>query len=106
MEIHEKMQSTDSNTYIEWEEDVEFAQKLPKIELHLHLDGSLSPEFIEEEAVKLDIKLPVTNLKENLRNWLQEQKLSALAKIQTERRKGKIGGYLTSATNSYKLKNN
>ena len=43
MEIHEKMQSTDSNSYIEWEEDVEFAQKLPKIELHLHLDGSLSP---------------------------------------------------------------
>ena len=47
MEIHEKMQSTDSNSYIEWEEEVEFAQKLPKIELHLHLDGSLSPGNFE-----------------------------------------------------------
>ena len=47
METHEKIQSADSNSYIEWEEDVEFAQKLPKIELHLHLDGSLSPGNFE-----------------------------------------------------------
>ena len=47
LEIHEKMQSPDSNSYFEWEEDVEFAQKLPKIELHLHLDGSLSPGNFE-----------------------------------------------------------
>ena len=47
METNEKIQSADSNSYIEWEEDVEFAQKLPKIELHLHLDGSLSPGNFE-----------------------------------------------------------
>ena len=33
-----------SSSKIEMEEkDIEFVAKLPKIELHLHLDGSLSP---------------------------------------------------------------
>ena len=47
MNTKEKIQSTDFKSYIEWEKDVGFAQKLPKIELHLHLDGSLSPGNFE-----------------------------------------------------------
>ena len=42
--------------------------------------------------MKLGIKLPVTNLKDNLRNWLQEQKLSALAKNSNRAEKGKNWG--------------
>ena len=43
-----------SSSKIEMEEkDIEFVAKLPKIELHLHLDGSLSPgKFQHEDAIK------------------------------------------------------
>jgi len=74
------------------EKDIEFVAKLPKIELHLHLDGSLSPEFIEEEAAKHGIDLPVENPCDNLRSWLQEQKLSALKKNSNRAEKGKNWG--------------
>ena len=53
---------------------------------------NLSSEFIEEEALKLGIKLPVTNPRGNLRNWLQEQKLSALTKNSNRAEKGKNWG--------------
>lgn len=35
------------------------AKELPKIELHLHLDGSLSPDFIANQASKMGVELPV-----------------------------------------------
>jgi len=34
-------------------------QRMPKVELHLHLDGSLSPAFVEKHARSLGISLPV-----------------------------------------------
>jgi len=34
-------------------------QRMPKVELHLHLDGSLSSEFVENHARSLGISLPV-----------------------------------------------
>lgn len=74
------------------EREIEFVQNLPKIELHLHLDGSLSPEFIEKEAVKQGLELPVENPRDNLRNWLQEQKLLALKKDSNRAEKGKNWG--------------
>ena len=49
-------------------------------------------EFIEEEALKLGIELPVTNPNEDLRNWLQEQKLSAYNKTSNRAEKGKNWG--------------
>ena len=59
--------------------DPDFALKIPKIELHLHLDGSLSPEFIFEEAKKQNLELPIQDPKD-LRRYLQEQKRSAIYK--------------------------
>ena len=42
--------------------------------------------------MKLGIKLPVANVKDNLRNWLQEKKLSALTKNSNRAEKGKNWG--------------
>jgi hypothetical protein len=49
-------------------------------------------EFIEEEAAKHGIDLPVENPCDNLRSWLQEQKLSALKKNSNRAEKGKNWG--------------
>mmetsp|Transcript_503 Transcript_503/g.1096 ORF Transcript_503/g.1096 Transcript_503/m.1096 type:complete len:378 (+) Transcript_503:185-1318(+) len=52
----------------------DFAGKLPKIELHLHLDGSLPVEFICRRAAERGINCPPVN---QLRRFLQEWKLQA-----------------------------
>lgn len=45
-------------------------KKLPKVELHCHLDGSVRPETILELAQKDGIELPTYNLKD-LKSYLQ-----------------------------------
>ena len=55
-----------SSSKIEMEEkDIEFVAKLPKIELHLHLDGSLSPGKFQratcvrnQKPVRIIVKKP------------------------------------------------
>ena len=49
-----------------------------KVELHLHLDGSLSPAFIARRALVRGITLPTSP--ERLRSWLMERKLEKLRK--------------------------
>ena len=56
----------------------ELARLLPKTELHLHLDGSLSSEFIFKRAEARNIKLDVTN-PEELRPHLQQRKIKQIA---------------------------
>jgi adenosine deaminase len=56
-----------SSSKIEMEEkDIEFVAKLPKIELHLHLDGSLSPgKFKRATCVRIISKKHVYLAKVN-----------------------------------------
>ena len=49
-----------------------------QVELHLHLDGSLSPAFIARRALVRGISLPSSP--ERLRAWLMERKLEKLRK--------------------------
>ena len=49
-----------------------------QVELHLHLDGSLSPAFIARRALVRGITLPTSP--ERLRSWLMERKLEKLRK--------------------------
>ncbi|MFP3262655.1 MAG: adenosine deaminase, partial [Nitrososphaeria archaeon] len=40
----------------------DFILKLPKAELHLHLEGTLEPEMMLEKAKKNGIKLPYKSI--------------------------------------------
>lgn len=65
-------------SHLRHEEKLELIKQLPKTELHLHLDGSLSPEFIEREAKRSGIILPVPTA--TLSQWIMEQKCEAAQK--------------------------
>ena len=59
-------------------QDVARAKSLPKVELHLHLDGSLSPQFIARRALIRGIQLPTSP--ERLRSFLMDKKIEKLKK--------------------------
>ncbi len=42
----------------------EFLLQLPKVELHLHIEGSLEPELMFELATRNGIELPYATVKE------------------------------------------
>ena len=45
----------------------EFIQKLPKAELHLHIEGTLEPELMFELAKRNNIKIPYKTI-EDIKN--------------------------------------
>ena len=47
---------------------IEFATQMPKVELHVHLEGSIQPETLLELARRHDVRLPADSV-EALRGW-------------------------------------
>ena len=45
-------------------EIIEFIKKVPKAELHLHIEGSLEAEFMFKLAKRNNIKIPFKNIDE------------------------------------------
>ncbi|HUP18399.1 MAG TPA: adenosine deaminase [Gemmatimonadota bacterium] len=52
--------------------DREILERLPKTDLHVHLDGSLRPETIAELAEKDEVDLPFDSV-EDVRRWFAEE---------------------------------
>jgi adenosine deaminase len=52
--------------------DREILERLPKTDLHVHLDGSLRPETIAELAEKDEVDLPFESV-EDVRRWFAEE---------------------------------
>jgi len=48
----------------------QFARRMPKVELHVHLEGSIRPETLLHLAEKNNVPLPVYSLDE-IREWYQ-----------------------------------
>jgi len=47
-----------------------FVKRMPKVELHVHLEGSIRPETLLMLAKRNNVKLPATSL-EDIRAWYQ-----------------------------------
>jgi adenosine deaminase len=60
----------------------EFIEKMPKVELHVHLEGSVVPETLLKLAAKNNIDLPVKSLEE-LRQWYVFKDFAHFAEIYT-----------------------
>ncbi len=43
---------------------IDFIKKIPKAELHIHIEGSLEPEMLFSKAIKNNIKIPYSNIKD------------------------------------------
>ena len=67
----------------------DLAKQLPKTEVHLHLDGSLSAEFICKRAKIRNIKLGVD--KSELRSFLHSRKEVQIADGNKQKEKGNWG---------------
>ena len=65
----------------------DFPRNEIEVELHLHLDGSLSPSFIARRALVRGVTLPASP--ERLRGWLMDRKLH---KLRADDNKAVAGG--------------
>ena len=52
--------------------DRELLERLPKTDLHVHLDGSLRPETIHELAERDDVELPFSSVDDIRRFFVED----------------------------------